>query len=56
MTASRPHPAAHDAPLIGERAATRGRIAMEGGDEHGGVEELLPFSLQPREPIERQER
>jgi hypothetical protein len=36
-----PHAAAfvvhHDAPLIGERAATRGRGATEGGDEHAGV-------------------
>jgi hypothetical protein len=26
----------HDAPLIGERAATRGRSATEGGDERAG--------------------
>jgi hypothetical protein len=32
--------ASHDAPLIGERAGTRGRIAMEGGDEHAGEIEL----------------
>jgi hypothetical protein len=31
----------HDAPLIGERAATRGRIAMEVGDEHGGAKNTL---------------
>jgi hypothetical protein len=29
--------AGHDAPRIGERAATRGRIAMKGGDERAGV-------------------
>jgi hypothetical protein len=41
MSVSHPPSAAfvagNDAPLIGERAATRGRIAMEGGDEHAGV-------------------
>jgi hypothetical protein len=31
-------------PLIGERAATRGRIATEGGDEHPGL--LLRQRLQ----------
>ena len=30
--------AAHDAPLIGERAAMRGHVATEGGDERGGGE------------------
>jgi len=35
MSVSRPHPSAadNDAPLIAERAATRGRGAMECGDE-----------------------
>jgi hypothetical protein len=38
MRLSRPHAAAfvaghNDAPLIDERAATRGRSAMQGGDE-----------------------
>jgi hypothetical protein len=41
MSISRPHAATvvagNDAPLIAERAATRGRIATEGGDERGGV-------------------
>jgi hypothetical protein len=41
MSASRPHAAsavaANDAPLIGERAATRGRVATEGGDEHAAL-------------------
>jgi hypothetical protein len=41
MSASGPHPAAfvagNDAPLISERAATRGRIATEGGDAHAHV-------------------
>jgi hypothetical protein len=32
---ARPRPRRNDAPLIGERAATRG--ATEGGDEHGGA-------------------
>ena len=31
----------HRAPLIGERAATRGRSATEGGDEHAGAKEAL---------------
>jgi len=31
------HVASRDAPLIGERAATRGRGATEGGDEHSWV-------------------
>jgi hypothetical protein len=38
---SRPHAAAfiarNDAPLIAERAATRGRGATAGGDEHAGA-------------------
>ena len=29
--------AGHDAPIIAQRAATRGRSAAEGGDERGGV-------------------
>ena len=33
--------AGNDAPLIGERAATRGRSATEGGDERVGVERAL---------------
>jgi hypothetical protein len=46
--------ASHDAPLIGERAGTRGRIAMEGGDEHAGEIELpvsgfrLAHRIEPR--------
>ena|ERR1700733_1092728 len=40
-SAARPHPsafvAAHDAPLIGERAAKRVRSATEGGDEYAGA-------------------
>jgi len=46
----------NDAPLIGERAATRGRIATEGGDEHAGVKRAFirsNASLSNR--IERQE-
>jgi hypothetical protein len=31
----------HDAPLIGERAATLGRVATAGGDEHAGVRSAL---------------
>ena len=43
MNVSRPRSAAFvatgdDAPLIDERAATRGRMAAEGGDGYGGVE------------------
>jgi hypothetical protein len=33
----------NDAPLIGERATTRGRIATEGGDEHAGVVRVYLF-------------
>jgi hypothetical protein len=51
---SRPHASAfvagNDAPLVGERAATRGRSATEGGDERGGVKDRSPFAQQPREP------
>jgi hypothetical protein len=46
--APRPHPSpGHDAPLIGERAATRGRSAMERGDERAGVKRVIRscFSL-----------
>jgi hypothetical protein len=49
MSVSRPRSAAsvghHDAPLIGERATTRGRSAMERGDERGGMKRAL---LRPR--------
>jgi hypothetical protein len=38
----------NDAPLIGERAVTRGRSAMEGGDEHGGA--VIRSSACPRTP------
>jgi hypothetical protein len=31
----------NDAPLISERAASRGRIATEGGDEHAGEKRAL---------------
>jgi len=34
----------HDAPLIGERAVTRGRVATEGGDEPPGEPNSLPLS------------
>jgi hypothetical protein len=34
--------AGHDAPLIGERAATRGRSAKESGDAHAGPQRLRP--------------
>jgi hypothetical protein len=33
--------AGNDVPLIGERAATRGRSATEGGDEHAGMRRTL---------------
>jgi hypothetical protein len=32
-----PFVAHHDAPRIGQRATTRGRIATDGGDEHVGT-------------------
>jgi hypothetical protein len=35
------------APLIGERAARRGRIATEGGDAQADVRQTSPFGLQP---------
>jgi hypothetical protein len=44
---ARPHTrlvAGNDAPLIGDRAATRGRSAAEGGDERVGVRRPLPCS------------
>jgi len=53
MSASRPYAAcliARDAPLISERAATRGRFATEGGDEHAGAKKGCPFERRPREP------
>jgi hypothetical protein len=31
----------NDTPIIGERAATRGRSATQGGDEHAGVKRAL---------------
>jgi hypothetical protein len=34
-----------DAPLIGARAATRGRTATEGGDEHGDVKKRYRFAF-----------
>jgi hypothetical protein len=47
MTASRPHSPAfnahHDASLIDERAATRGRRATKGGNEHAGVKRRHSF-------------
>jgi len=50
LSASRPHPstfiAGNDAILIDERAATRGRGATEGGDEHDGVKRRDPFEIQ----------
>jgi hypothetical protein len=49
LSVSPPHSAAfvagHDAPLIGERAARRGRRATEGGDERGGLKRRYPFKL-----------
>jgi len=55
---SRPHPPAvvarHDAPLIGERAATRGRVATEGGKERGGAKgSVICSSSRPRAPRAR---
>jgi hypothetical protein len=47
MCVSRPHSASlsrHDAPRIGERAATHGRRAMEGGDERAGVKSAAAFA------------
>jgi hypothetical protein len=39
--------AGNDAPLIGRRAATRGRIAMEGRDGRAGVKRGHSFDRQP---------
>jgi len=50
MTHSVAFVAPNDAPLIGGRAATRGRNGTEGGDAHAGVKRRYPFELQPREP------
>jgi len=48
MSVLYPHSAAflagNDAPLIGDRAATRGRSAMEVGDEHAGKSNRIPPS------------
>jgi hypothetical protein len=41
--------AANDAPVIDERAATRGRVAMEGGNEHAGAKSALSFEHEHRE-------
>jgi hypothetical protein len=41
--------ARNDTPLIGERVATRGRSAKEGGSEPTGVKTCHPFAFQPRE-------
>ena len=38
--------ARHDAPPIGEDAATLGRTAEEGGDEHAGVKKALSVEIQ----------
>jgi hypothetical protein len=37
--------AGNDAPHVGERAATRGRIATKVGDERAGVKTRHPFEL-----------
>ena len=59
MSVSRPHSpafvAGHDAPLIGERAATRGRSAMEGGDEHAGAKSAIRSRSSLANRIERRE-
>ena len=53
MLFSRPHPpafvAGNDALLIGERAATHGRIATEGDGAQAGAMRDHPFELQLRE-------
>jgi hypothetical protein len=41
--------AGNDAPLIGERAAARGRRATEGGDERAGMKSALSVRALPRE-------
>jgi hypothetical protein len=44
----------NDAPLIGERAATHGRIAMEGGDAHAAAKRALSvFEPSLPNPIKR---
>jgi hypothetical protein len=55
MSASCPHPpasgAGNDAALIGERAATRGHVAIGAGDAHARCEQrVIQFEFQPREP------
>src|SRR6202042_560378 len=60
ISASRPHTPAcvarNDAPLIGERAATRGRCATAGGDEHAGLKSALSVRAPAsRNRIERPE-
>ena len=42
--------AGNGAPLIDEPAATRERVAMEGGDELAGPKSRRPFALRTREP------
>jgi hypothetical protein len=42
MTRTAANVVSHNAPLIGERAAARGRIAMEGGGERVGVKRESP--------------
>ena len=53
------HPAAsvahHDAPLIGERAATRGRSAMEGGGERAVVKRASSSSIKLANRVTRRE-
>jgi hypothetical protein len=44
--------AGNDAPLIGARAPTRGRIAMEGGGDRVGAKSTLPFERQLANQIE----
>jgi len=41
MTTAAAFVAGNDAPRIGERAAARGRVATDGGDEHAGVKNAL---------------
>jgi len=45
--------AGHGAPLISERAATRGRIATAGGDELAGAKRRYPWARQLREHARR---
>jgi hypothetical protein len=47
--------ARHDAPLLGERAATRGRVATEGGDEHGGEKTVIRSIFRFANRIDRRE-